>query len=133
MRARGRYSDSLRIVSPGMDPEDALIVAAGDRLVMIATEIIFGVMTGQRRNMWSMLYGNFHATEFQHTTHASESIGERDICQKVSALMEHHNTLALGATTLVMALAQLYAGSASITEVEALQRAQELMHAGFEV
>ncbi|KAB1904933.1 hypothetical protein [Micromonospora sp. AMSO31t] len=57
----------------------------------------------------------------------------RDTDQLVAAFTEQYNALNLGAAAVSTALAQLCADSAGISEVEALDRAQALMHVGFDV
>ncbi|MGW4295256.1 hypothetical protein ACWEH1_19680 [Micromonospora chersina] len=114
-----------------MDPEDALIMAAGDRLATIAREIVTGAVTGQRSDMWSMVYGGSCAEGQRGTSVMFVRVHDTD--QLIVAFTEQYNALSLGATAVITALAQLYADAAGTSEVEALDRAQALMHFGFEV
>lgn len=116
----------------GMDPEDADVVAAGNQLATIAREIITGVATGERSDMWSLVYGHLHDREDRAAVPVIFD-RNRGSEQLVAAFVEQYNALNLGAVALITALAQLYAGTAGITEIEAIDRAQALMHAGFEV
>jgi hypothetical protein len=114
-----------------MDPEDEKIMAAGHHLAAIAREIITGAATGQRTDMWSMVYGRRRAPDSRGEAPVI-SVGVGDTEQLIAAFTEQYNALNLGATALVTALAQLYADAAGISEFEALDRAQALMQVGFE-
>ncbi|MGQ5265122.1 hypothetical protein ACTWLT_30665 [Micromonospora sp. ZYX-F-536] len=114
-----------------MNAEDAQIMAAGNRLATIAREIITGAATGQRSDMWSMVYG--HPRPDDRVGIPIILVRVRDTEQLIAAFTEQYNTLNLGATAVITALAQLYADTAGISEVEALDRAQALMQVGFEM
>ncbi|MGK5441404.1 hypothetical protein ACSNN7_06185 [Micromonospora sp. URMC 105] len=118
-------------VMRGLDPEDADVVAAGNQLATIAREIITGVATGERSDMWSLVYGHLHDRDDRAVPVMLDR--NRSNEQLVAAFVEQYNALNLGAMALITALAQLYAGTAGITEIEAIDRAQALMHAGFEI
>ncbi|WP_346534329.1 hypothetical protein [Micromonospora sp. DPT] len=115
-----------------MDTEDALIMTAGNRIATIAREIITGAITGQRSNMWSMVYGHGPAADDPSGAPIT-FVKVRDTDQLIAAFTEQYNALNLGAAAVITALAQLYADAAGISEIEALDRAQALMHVGFEI
>ena len=117
---------------PGVDPEDARVMAAGNQLADIAREIITGVATGERSDMWSMVYGQLRDKADRAPVPVS-LVRTRSSEQLIAALLEQYNALNLGAAALITALAQLYADTAGITEIEAVDRAQALMHVGFEI
>ncbi|MFC4019219.1 hypothetical protein ACFOW4_14895 [Micromonospora sp. GCM10011542] len=117
---------------PSIDPEDARVMAAGNQLADIARQIITGAATGERSDMWSMVHGHL-CDEADRAPVPVGHVRTRSSEQLIAAFIEQYHALNLGAAALITALAQLYANTAGITEIEAIDRAQALMHVGFEI
>lgn len=99
-----------------MDENERLLTAC-NQLASLARQAIHGAETGDTSDMWSTVYGTLNVT-----VDTPEQIAE--------AFTREYTTLNNAAVILVMALAQLYAERAGISDIEAIDQAQELAQGG---